>query len=55
MKQLTAQRITPSWMHHGEGPCWSKEWNGLAWVSVQIICPMRYREDKNSGLQSLVH
>ena len=34
MKQLTAQRITPSWMYHGEGPCWSKEWNGLAWVDM---------------------
>ena len=34
MNQLTAQRITPSWMHHAEGPCWSRQWGGLAWVDM---------------------
>ena len=34
MNQLTAQRITPSWMHHAEGPCWSRTWGGLAWVDM---------------------
>ncbi|GAA2521731.1 MULTISPECIES: SMP-30/gluconolactonase/LRE family protein [Kocuria] len=34
MKKLTAQRITPSWTYHGEGPCWSAEWGGLAWVDM---------------------
>ena len=34
MKQLSAQRLTPSWMYHGEGPCWSPRWGGLAWVDM---------------------
>ncbi|GED00049.1 gluconolactonase [Kocuria varians] len=34
MNRLTAQRITPSWMYHAEGPCWSSEWSGLAWVDM---------------------
>ncbi|MDO4918906.1 SMP-30/gluconolactonase/LRE family protein [Kocuria sp.] len=34
MNQLTARRITPSWVYHGEGPCWSREWSGLAWMDM---------------------
>jgi len=45
VKQLTAQRITPSWMYHGEGPCWSKEWNGLAWVDMLAGDVMTFTPD----------
>lgn len=34
MNRLSAQRLTPSWVYHGEGPCWSPEWGGLAWVDM---------------------
>lgn len=31
---LNAERISPSWVYHGEGPCWSESWGGLAWVDM---------------------
>lgn len=32
--RLTAERITDSVTHHGEGPCWSGSWGGLRWVDM---------------------
>lgn len=45
MKQLSAQRLTPSWMYHGEGPCWSPQWGGLAWVDMLAGDVMTFGRD----------
>lgn len=34
MPRLSAERITDSVTHHGEGPCWSESWGGLRWVDM---------------------
>lgn len=34
VRRLSAERITDSVAHHGEGPCWSDRWGGLRWVDM---------------------